>query len=210
MGFILSADLPSLNSLSAFYFPKSNPDVSGLQVILAMLRNDGETWDNANQIAYALATFKWETANTFTPIHELGSMSYFDKYEPGTALGKRLGNTSRGDGFLSRGRGYVQITGRGNYAHFSHVMGIDIVSDPDKALEPNLAYEIATTGMKNGWFTGKRLSLYVPTGGQPDFVNARRTINGLDHAHDIAGYATTFQGLLNADKGPDFTPIGEA
>jgi hypothetical protein len=196
MAFVLSADVPSSGSFAAFYSPKVDPDLSGFKTVLGMIWNDPETWDNANQIAYALASFKWETANTFNPIHELGSLSYFDKYEPGTATGKRLGNTNPGDGFLYRGRGYVQITGRDNYAHFSHVLGVDIVGNPDAALEPGLAYKIASSGMKNGWFTGKRLSQYVPSDGQPDFVNARRTINGLDHAPDIAALATTFQALL--------------
>lgn len=198
MGFVLGIDLPPASVIASFYTPLTNPDVSGLNAILTMIRDDADTWDNANQIAYALATIKWETANTFKPIHELGSFSYFDKYESGTPQGVQLGNVAPGDGFLFRGRGYVQITGRDNYTHIGQLLHVDLVSDPDKALDPAIAYQIAAGGMKNGWFTGKRLAQYIPTGGQPDFVNARRIINGLDHAADIAALANTFQQFLGS------------
>jgi hypothetical protein len=170
--------------------------MSGLSAVLGMIQNDTATWDNVNQIAYALATMKWETAYTFTPIHELGPVSYFDKYDAGTPFGQQLGNTNPGDGFLFRGRGYVQITGRENYTHIGSLVGVDLVSNPDLALQPPIAYQIAANGMKNGWFTGRRLSQFITTGAAPDYVNARRIINGLDHAADIAAIAQTFQGLL--------------
>jgi predicted chitinase len=57
----------------------------------------------------------WETARRFTPVTEFGQPSYFNKYDAGTPIGRRLGNMQPGDGFRFRGRGYVQITGRANY-----------------------------------------------------------------------------------------------
>ena len=180
---------------SQFYAP-SPMKGDGVTTVLGHMAPDTETWDSIPALAYALATFKWETANTFAPIHEMGSLSYFDKYEPGTELGKQLGNTLPGDGFLYRGRGYVQITGRANYEHIGQLLGEDLLGNPDLALDPVIAYRIAAGGMKHGWFTGRRLSQYFVAGAAPDYVNARRIINGLDHASDIAAYAQTFALLL--------------
>jgi hypothetical protein len=52
--------------------------------------------------------------------------------------------------------------------------------------------------MRLGWFTGRRLSQFIPTGGTADYLNARRIINGLDRAADIAAIAQNFQLVLTA------------
>jgi putative chitinase len=192
--YVFNCSFVSAATLSQFYAP-ARADNGGLQNLLNGLQQD-EEWNNLNEIAYVLATIKWETMNTFAPIHEVGSLSYFDKYEPGTAIGDRLGNTRAGDGFLYRGRGYVQITGRENYTHIGSLLGVDLVNTPDLALEPGIAYRIAANGMRDGWFTGRRLSQYMPAGGSPDYTNARRIINGLDHAADIAAFAQRFATML--------------
>ena len=41
------------------------------------------------------------------------------------------GNTASGDGWKFRGRGYIQLTGKSNYAAFGKSIGVDIVSNPD-------------------------------------------------------------------------------
>lgn len=147
--------------------------------------------------AYLLATAKHETAHTFRPVIERGIRKYFDKYEPGTALGQRLGNTEPGDGYRYRGRGYVQITGRENYARLGRVLGVDLIADPERALEPALAYPIMSLGMMRGLFTGRRLGAFL-NDKKTDYVNARRTVNGLDRAELIAGYAKEFARALGA------------
>ena len=61
----------------------------------------------------------------------------------------------------------------------------------DGALEPDLAAKIMFKGMIDGIFTGKKLADYFNPR-TADWKNARRIINGLDHADDIATYAKKF------------------
>lgn len=145
--------------------------------------------------AYLLATTLHETARTMQPIHERGARDYFDKYELGTKIGAALGNTQPGDGYIYRGRGYVQITGRANYRRASEKLGMNLLSTPDLALRPSVAARILTLGCREGWFTGKNLSDYLD-GERPDYVNARRVVNGTDKARQIADYAAVFEAAL--------------
>lgn len=171
----------------------------GLTALLACLETDeGLDENDICPVAYMLATVKHECADTWTPITEYGPHAYFDKYEPETLLGRRLGNTERGDGYRYRGRGYVQITGRANYARLSDVLGEtagNLIATPSLALIPSVAYAIMAIGMRAGIFTGKELSDYC-SGRESDYVGARRIINGVDQAHLIAGYAIHFEAIL--------------
>ena len=47
---------------------------------------------------------------------------------------RRMGNSDEDskDGWKYRGRGYIQLTGKFNYAEFGKSIGVDILSDPDK------------------------------------------------------------------------------
>jgi len=127
------------------------------------------------QIAYVLATVQWETNRTFKPVKEAywldedwrkNNLQYYPYY----------------------GRGFVQLTWKNNYQKYSQILGVDLVNDPDKALENNLALFVLVHGFKTGTFTGRKITDYINES-QADFVNARRCINGTDHAHDIAQLA---------------------
>lgn len=100
-----------------------------------------------------------------------------------------LGNTQPGDGWKFRGRSLVQVTGRRNYAKFG------LENNPDDALHIKTAAEIMVKGMRDGLFTGKKFSDYF-TSSKEDFVQARRMINSLDKAEEIAGYARKFHAAL--------------
>jgi putative chitinase len=58
-------------------------------------------------------------------------------------LGPRLGNTMPGDGFRFRGRGFIQITGRGNYTRYGELIQRNIVDHPDLALQVDVSALIA-------------------------------------------------------------------
>lgn len=187
------------NGYRNIYGPLKQQQVSGLDNLLCYLEQDSDVSD-LRWAAYMLATVKHECADTFQPITERGPKSYFNKYEPGTPIGKNLKNTVKGDGFLYRGRGYVQITGRENYQRMSVALGLtgdnDLILHPDNALHPDVAYGIMSYGMRKGSFTGKKLADYI-TGSTVDYTNARRIINRLDQAAKIKGYAINFESILS-------------
>lgn len=174
-------------------------EVTGCEAIL-----DAMAGSPLSHAAYALATAYHETAGTMQPIHEYGSRNYFTRRydikgeKPG--LARILGNTQPGDGAKYAGRGYVQLTGRTNYTRAGRELGVDLVADPDLAMQPAIAAKILRKGMDEGWFTGKSLSTYLPNGAasSAQFASARRIINGTDRAALIAGYAVKFQSALQA------------
>lgn len=142
-----------------------------------------DEWDGVDKrhLAYILATVWHETARTMLPIEEIGR-GITKPY------GKTVSNEKR-----YYGRGYVQLTWESNYkkATAKNNKGWDFVNHPELALEVEPALWICFEGMKNGWFTGKKLSDYFnDTKTEP--VNARRIINGLDCAVLIKTYYDKF------------------
>jgi putative chitinase len=66
--------------------------------------------------------------------------------------GNRMGNgpESSGDGWNFRGRGFIQLTGRDNYTRYGRELGVDLVGDPNQAMNPVTAARIAARFVKNG------------------------------------------------------------
>lgn len=152
-------------------------------------------------LAYLLATAFHETAGTMQPLREFGSAAYFDRrYGPegrNPALAQALGNTQAGDGARFCGRGFVQLTGRRNYADWGRRLGVDLESQPDLAQDPALAVPILVDGAILGTFTGRRLGEFLH-GQLQDWAGARQVINGRDRAELVADYARAFDAALLA------------
>lgn len=155
--------------------------VDGLNFLLDKIEGDTFTLEQA---AYVLATVKHETGNTFQPIKE-------KRARVGSKV-RRQQDKYWGSGFY--GRGFVQLTWKANYEKYG------IADNPDAALEPEKAYEILSTGMRKGVFTGKKLTDYI-IAGDVDYVQARRIVNGLDRATDIAEIADKFETILRVATG---------
>jgi hypothetical protein len=161
--------------------------------------------------AYMLATVEHETARSFVPVEEIGrgeGKPYGVVLQVACAcemtgnnramrLGKAAQNTLRQNVYY--GRGYVQLTWQSNYSRLGQALGMGrlLMEQPEVALQPEIAYEILSYGMTRGAFTGKRLGNYLNTGGE-NFVEARRIVNGLDAAEEIAALATAWEARLRA------------
>lgn len=148
--------------------------------------------------SYALATAHHETAQ-WKHMKELGGEAYFkrmyDKAGTRPHVAKALGNTEAGDGVKFAGRGYVQLTGRANYVKAGKALGLDLLKEPQTVEEPTIAAKVLVWGMSTGAYTGKANRDYLAKS-PPDYVNARRIINGTDKASMIATYAKEFQAAL--------------
>ena len=130
------------------------------------------------QIAYVLATAQWETNQTFEPVREAYWLS--EKWRK---------SNLRYHPFY--GRGFVQLTWKNNYEKYSSILGCDMVTEPDVAMQPGIALFVLVHGFKTGTFTGRKITDYINET-KTDFIAARRCINGTDRAHEIAEIAKKF------------------
>ncbi|MDX1371595.1 MAG: hypothetical protein R3321_03955 [Nitrososphaeraceae archaeon] len=85
-------------------------------------------------------------------------------------------------------RGFAHITWKDNYQKFEDIMGLPLVKHPNMVLDPDIAAFILVYGSMNGTFSGVSLPEYVAVR-KRDYYNARRVINGLDKAQQIADIA---------------------
>jgi hypothetical protein len=138
------------------------------------------------QVAYILATAEHESG--FRPTRE----GQFGGADPQSSERFRRGLRY----YPYYGRGYVQLTHKGNYATYGTRLGIDLVNDPDLALQPNVALFVLVHGVMNGSF-GTALTSFV-NDRRTDFVQARRSVNGLDKAERIAAMAQRWLTWLRA------------
>lgn len=155
--------------------PLDQGQVDGLNAVLEAVAGWPVSWQ-----AYALATTWHETAATMRPIAEFGK-----------GRGRKYGKPGRNGGQVAYGRGYVQLTWDDNYERADRELGLNgaLIANYELAMQPAIAGKILRRGMEEGWFTGKKLSDYLPG----DHIGARRIINGTDRANLIAGYAAAFE-----------------
>jgi putative chitinase len=183
-----------LRTYAALFGTPTDDASFGIQSLVAAVANDAD-WTMLEHVAYFFATIHHETGQAFQPNDEGGSDAHFNQIYAGVN-----GNTQPGDGARFHGRGYVQLTGRQNYMNSGQKLGLDdqLVQQPDDALDPNLAYLIAARGMREGWFTGRKLDDFILSGRPPDYINARRIINHLDLAEAIATIAGQWETILRS------------
>lgn len=120
-----------------------------------------------------------------------GLMGIFKKYFPTQALadayarkpekianrvyGGRMGNglEASGEGYKFRGRGYIQLTGKSNYAAFDLAVADDILANPDLVSTKHALASAAWFWKKNG------LNLIADTGSSAEVVTKiTKRVNG--------------------------------
>jgi predicted chitinase len=108
---------------------------------------------------------------------ESGDLAYFEEIASGDAYEGRckdLGNCQPGDGRRFKGRGPIQLTGRGNYRKFTQEVGskygVDFEKNPELVAEPKWGF------MAAAWFWNMRkLNTFADKG---DFQAITYRING--------------------------------
>ena len=112
----------------------------------------------------------------------------FDVYE-GAA---RLGNTTPGDGAKFRGRGFIGLTGRYNYAKMSERLGLGtrLLDNPEDARSPEVASRIICA------FFIDSQSRVVKALDQQDFGEIRRLVSGSASDH-LAQFLSAYNKTLS-------------
>jgi len=186
----------------------TEPQVEGLEAILrrwqALSDEDRAAAGGDDALAYILATAFHETAATMQPVRETLAPSDAEavrRLDRAFAAG-RLGTVKTpywrfdAEGKTWLGRGFVQLTHRKNYAAMSALTGIDLLTDPARAMQMEVAVAILIDGMREGSFTGHSLSDHFSPS-RADWPGARKIINGTDRTALVAGYAKAFRAALN-------------
>lgn len=127
-------------------------------------------------VLMALATIRAETEG-FVPISE--GQSQFNTSPGGTPFDlydnrKDLGNQGAPDGVRYKGRGFVQLTGRANYAEHGQRIGLgnQLIENPDLANDPQIAADLLASFIKSREVDIQHAIL------DNDLRTARRLVNG--------------------------------
>jgi peptidoglycan hydrolase-like protein with peptidoglycan-binding domain len=127
----------------------------------------------------ALGTIRAETAS-FRPISE--GQSRFNTSPSGHPFDlydnrRDLGNRGPRDGDSFKGRGFVQLTGRGNYTTFSAKlnMSTELVDNPEKANDPTIASQLLALFLQD---KERRIRNALDI---DDLAEARKLVNGGKH-----------------------------
>lgn len=88
-----------------------------------------------------------------------------------------LGNTQPGDGYLFRGRGPLQVTGRDAYTRIGNRLGLDLVANPDSLDDPANHPEIGFRAAAAFWTYYKGPGLFG--GDHPNILAEQVTLSSI-------------------------------
>lgn len=183
-------------------------DIKTLALALAMARKETggyqSTVENTNWSAPTLLKYFKNIPDAATA-QKVAAMSPVERamWVYGRApKGPQLGNQKPEDGWMYRGRGLFQLTGKANYEAFKKASGIDVVSHPELVSEdPNVMAESAVWFLKNN----AAMKSIAKTG---DFNTAVRGINGGNAVPATDERRTYYNDYLNKLKSGELTIPG--
>ncbi len=202
----------------------SKNQVAGIEGILDAFQTHGD--GRIQTLAYGLATAYHETGASMVPIKETVMQYHKNKYPTDAQVIGRLDRWAKKTGRISNiywrphpktgkayfGRGHVQLTWIDNYSGSSADAGFDLVDNPDKMLVPEISARVLFKGLLDGRWNGhgKGIAYYLPSNGETDLRNARRTVNVLDKwqviALHYAGFTTAIKAAGGVSKQAPTTP----
>lgn len=186
----------------------SEPMRAGLNHLFDSWERFGDA--DKNRLAFILGTARRESMGTFEPVREAprcGSDETCREQAIGKLLANRAAKASKpvranyalpdANGQRYYGRGFVQLTLRENYQKTGSKLGFDLVSAPDKVLDPDIAGEILIRSILEGWYGSRKpLSTYINRQ-KVDWINARNNVNpGSPNKPVTAAYAQDFVACL--------------
>lgn len=115
--------------------PYNKTDVSSILRVWPRLKSLGNS---------KIESLKKETSKSDgNKIEGLGLFDYVYANQYGN------GSKESGDGSRYRGRGYNQVTFKSSYEKYGKIAGIDLVNDPDKLNDPNIAAKVCVAFLAN-------------------------------------------------------------
>jgi len=174
--------------LVAPLFPDVPPVTIRVQLPLVLGALLDASLADKSMVLMALGTIRAETGS-FLPVDE-GISKYntnpgghpFDRYDHRVDLG----NQGPLDGEAFKGRGFVQLTGRANYARIGAAIGLGdrLVQNPDLANDPDIAAKILAAFLRD---KQAQIRQALQAG---DLAQARRLVNG--GTHGLADFEDAF------------------
>jgi len=149
----------------------------------------------------ALATIRAETEG-FIPVTEGRSKHNTEPGQPAFNLyNSKLGNKSLADAQNYCGRGFIQLTGRDNYLRYGKAIGVDLLTQFERANSPEIAACLLAQFIAA---KADKLLASLRTS-PPDFRAARRVVNGGSHGLDR--YTEAYEtGMAALDAAAPATP----
>jgi hypothetical protein len=151
-----------------------------------------EGYTDLRHLAYACATVRKECGPNFMPVREGGWNKEITDAEARHHVRNRWYGKEI-NGHVYYGRGYVQLSLYENYLREG------IADNPDKALNREWSAKLLFKGLLDGRWNGrgKGLMYYLD---KNDPVQARRTVNVLDDAHEVAEWYQDFLEAFEAAR----------